>query len=159
MHHKLIAALGAATLAASGAAACSSHHATPAAQDTVRGSGIAVARTNDATVIVDGQQHKVDGQLACTTYETDNEVGIGIGTAPKDVLIAVTLGDKPTVKRVTLQSIIGDYNLFAVYPEHGDNTATATKNGKTYTITGKAWGVNNSGQELTVPFQVTVTCP
>ncbi|KQH80512.1 hypothetical protein AO501_07965 [Mycobacterium gordonae] len=125
----------------------------------MRGSGIAVARTNDATVIIDGQQHKVDGQLACTTYDDLNETVISIGTAPKDVLIAVTIGDKPTVKRVTLQNIIGDYNLFAVYPEHGDNTATATKNGKTYSLTGKAWGANNSGQELTVPFQVTVTCP
>lgn len=100
MHPQLIAALGAAALATSATAVCSSHHPTPATQDTVRDSGIAVARTNDATVIIDGQQHKVDGQLACTTYDDLNETVISIGTAPKDVLTAVTIGDKPTVKRV-----------------------------------------------------------
>lgn len=158
MHPRWIGVLGAIALSVSGAAGCASHHEIPPAPAT-SSSGIAIAPTNDATVIVDGEQRKVDGLLACTTYADRGETVIGIGTAPRDVLITVSPGDAPTVKRVALQNIIDDYNLFAVYPEHGDNTATATKNGKSYTVTGKAWGVNSSGQDTARPFAVTVTCP
>ena len=41
------------------------------------------------------------------------------------------------------------------------NTATATKNGNAYNITGAASGVSeaNPAEQITKPFDITVTCP
>ncbi|WP_423212800.1 lipoprotein LpqH [Mycobacterium talmoniae] len=37
--------------------------------------------------------------------------------------------------------------------------AKATKDGKDYTITGTAWGMDAANNEVTKPFEVEVTCP
>jgi lipoprotein LpqH len=39
------------------------------------------------------------------------------------------------------------------------NSATATKNGDAYKITGTASGVDGSGQQVSKDFTVDVTCP
>lgn len=73
----------------------------------------------------------------------------------RDVLITVTTGDNPTVKMVLLHDRSG-HSLFSVMPPHGDNNATATKKGASYTVTGKAW---NSDTSTTTPFRIDLTCP
>jgi lipoprotein LpqH len=40
-----------------------------------------------------------------------------------------------------------------------NNTATATKDGNSYKITGTATGVDASGQQVSKPFEIDATCP
>ncbi len=158
MQYQFVAALCGAALTATSLAGCSDHRETPVTRDTVSYDGGAITRTNDAKVIVDGQQHKVEGMLACTTFDEpdDRRTIVAIGHEPKTVQITLSNGDSPTVIRVVLRNLLG-YNIFAEPPRHGD--ASAAKAGKNYTITGTAWGRDTDGKEVTKPFEIQLTCP
>jgi lipoprotein LpqH len=138
----------------------STHSNTSEPTTTVHFKGGAIAQSNDARIVVDGQQHKVDGPLACSSLADDNEVVIAIGREPNAVKVTVSKGNSPRVIRVILQNVIG-YNLFAEPPQ--DGSATATKDGQRYIITGTAWGLDyrpgGSQSKETKPFEIEVACP
>lgn len=124
---------------------------------TVTYQGGAVAPTNDADVVVDGTAHKVDGQIGCAALD-GGETMIAIGTAPNAVTVSLTdNSDAPKVKTVILQNLV-DYPLLVVHPpEKGE--ASANKDGRRYTIGGMSWGLDTHHNDVSKPFQITLTCP
>lgn len=154
--HRMIAVLCSGVALTAAVASCSSeHHSQQVTRSSTSGTSMAAVPNNAATVIVDGAQDHIDGLLVCTSYADRGDTVINIGRVPHDVLITVTTGDNPTVKMVLLHDRLG-HSLFSVMPPHGDNTATATKKGASYTVTGKAW---NSDTSTTTPFRIDLTCP
>ncbi|WP_205875957.1 lipoprotein LpqH [Mycobacterium camsae] len=150
-------ALVAASLAAS-LAGCSRTTFSPTViTPTVTYQGRAIAPTNDADVVVDGEKHRVDGQIACTALD-GGETVIAIGTETRAVRISLTdHSDAPGVKMVILQNLVG-YNLFVMNPpEKGQ--ASATKDGRRYTVGGMSWGLDAHNDDVKKPFLITLTCP
>lgn len=126
-------------------------------QPTVTYQGEAVAPTNDANVVVDGQEHKVAGQIACTALDGGQTV-IAIGKDPNAVRISLTdHSDSPRVKMVVLQNLVG-YNLFVMDPpQRGE--ASASRDGRHYAIGGVSWGLDTHNDDVKKPFLITLTCP
>lgn len=157
MRHFVTVVCGMAAVSA-GLVGCSGGKGAPTANGgAVSYSGGAPAQTNDATVVVDGQPHKINGGTACTVYA--DETVIAVGREPNSVKLRLTNGDKPTAKSVILGNIVG-FNLFVDPPEHG--AAKVAKEGKKYTVTGTAWGVNtasSNADEVTKPFEVQLSYP
>ena len=110
-----------------------------------------------ATVSIDGQDQNVEGTVVCTAM--GDNVQIAIGNATQGIGAQVSEGDKPTVHQVGLGNVNGVALGFQEGAPGGE--ATATKDGNTYTITGKATGVDmaNPMQPMTKPFEIKVTCP
>jgi lipoprotein LpqH len=82
---------------------------------------------------------------------------IAIGDAGTGIAVLLSEGDSPTVTSVGLGNVNGV--TLAVGPGAGD--ATATKDGKNYTIKGNATGIDmaNPMTPVNKPFEITVTCP
>ncbi len=115
----------------------------------------------DATVTVDGKALELDSKtVACT--ETDGQVAIAVGAqdAKSGVGAILSTGDSPTVNSVALGSVNG-VSLAWVKGLPGTQP-TAKKDGKTYTITGEAQGVDISKPleaPVTKSFEIKATCP
>ncbi|MDP7704412.1 MULTISPECIES: lipoprotein LpqH [unclassified Mycobacterium] len=124
---------------------------------TITYQGGAMAETNDADVVVDGQQHKVDGKIACIAF-AGGETMISIGTEP--VAVKITLAnnrDAPRVRMVILQNLIG-YTLFVMDPpEKGE--ASVSRDGNRYIIGGMSWGLDSHNDDVKKPFRIQFTCP
>ena len=74
-------------------------------------------------------------------------VGVIVGLEPDaSVVRGVGLGDVNGVVLNFTEGVPGD-------------TATATKEGNTYTVTGVASGVDPAGKQVSKPFQIIATCP
>ena len=82
---------------------------------------------------------------------------IAIGAAGTGIAAVVGDGDSPNVTSVGLGNVNGV--TLAVGPGAGD--AKATKDGKTYKITGNATGIDmaNPMSPVNKPFEIEVTCP
>lgn len=153
-----VAALAGAAVLTASLAGCSHTSFFPSVnKPTVTYKGGAIAPTNDANVVLDGQEHKVDGQIACTALD-GGETVIAIGREPNAVKISLTdTSDAPRVKMVILQNLAG-YNLFVLDPpDRGE--AAASKDGRRYTIAGTSWGLDTHNDGVTKPFLITLTCP
>ena len=85
-------------------------------------------------------------------------IAIAIGQGTTAIAATVSTGDAPTVSTVGLGNVDGV--VLAVGAGAGD--ATATKDGKTYTIKGNATGLDMSNPMngmITKPFELVVVCP
>lgn len=109
-----------------------------------------------ATVIIDGQQQDIGGQVVCAT--TGDSLTIGIGEQGSGIAVVMS-ADASKVTSVGL----GDLNGVALAYQDGapGASATATKDGKNYTISGTAIGVNMADpmQPVNEPFEIKVSCP
>ncbi|WP_310778836.1 lipoprotein LpqH [Mycobacterium sp. Z3061] len=124
---------------------------------TVTYTGGAIAATNDAKVVVDGQEHRVDGQIACIALD-GGETMISIGKEPIAVKITLTVNrESPRVRMVILQNLVG-YTLFVMDPPQ-KGEASASKDGKRYTIGGTSWGLDTHNDDVKKPFRIQFTCP
>lgn len=162
-----VAVCGAAIVVA-GLAGCSSKKeetsastakSTPAATASVSASAGGVsasAGSGVAKVSIDGQPKDVEGSVVCSTMGGNFNIAIGNGTTGVAVVMAE---DASKVSSVGL----GNVNGVALGYQDGapGGSATATKDGKTYTINGTATGVDmaNPMQPMTKPFEISVTCP
>jgi len=120
------------------------------------GSVTATAGAGTATVSIDGQPKDIQGQIACTTVGDKVNIAIGQQTTGIGVMMA---SDASTVTSVGLGNVDG---VTLGYQDGAPGgSATATKDGRTYTITGTATGVDmaNPMQPMTKPFEIKVTCP
>ena len=168
MVRQVLAVVGSAAILATGLTGCSSDKksesaygstAAPSASATASASagGVsAAAGAGTATVTIDGQPKDIQGQVACVTSGGNVNIAIGQAAAGSAVVMAA---DASTVTSVGL----GNINGVALGFQDGapGGKASATKDGKTYKISGTASGVDmaNPMQPITKPFEIAVTCP
>lgn len=143
--------------AATTSAATTSAATTSAATTSAAASPSATAGAGSAKVTIDGQAQNVQGQVVCAT--TGGNLNIAIGEAMTGIA-AVLSADASTVQSVGLGNVNG-VTLGYTAGVPGGASATATKDGNTYKISGTATGVDmaNPLQPVTKPFEIEVTCP
>lgn len=168
MFREVLAVAGGAVILVTGLSGCSSDKksegassttAAPTASATASASagGVsAAAGAGTATVTIDGQPKDIQGQVVCAT--SGGNVNIAIGQAAAGIAV-IMAEDASTVTSVGLGNINGVALGFQDGAPGGN--ASATKDGKTYTINGTASGVDmaNPMQPITKPFEIAVTCP
>ena len=168
MIREVLAVAGSAAILVTGLSGCSSDKksegaSSPAATATLSatasasaGGVSAAAGSGTATVTIDGQPKNIQGQVVCAT--SGGNVNIAIGQAATGIAV-IMAEDASTVSSVGLGNINGVALGFQDGAPGGN--ASATKDGKTYTISGTASGVDmaNPMQPITKPFEIAVTCP
>lgn len=109
-----------------------------------------------ATVTVDGKPLNVQGQVVCAT--NDGKYSIAVGDMATGIIVGLE-PDASAVHGVGLGTVDGVVMSFTEGVP--GNTATATKDGNTYKITGTATGVSdaNPTEQISKPFEISVTCP
>lgn len=121
-----------------------------------QGTMTAQAGAGTATVTIDGQAKDIAGQVACTTAAGSLNIALGQqGTG-----IAVMMA--PDASKVTSVGLGNVDGVVMGYQEGAPGgSASATKDGQTYTVTGTATGVDmaNPMQPITKPFEIKVSCP
>ena len=159
----LIVAAGGTAIVLAGLTGCSSDKksetkvdattATPAATSPAIG---ATTGPGSVTVTIDGNPKDVAGQVACVT--SGGNVNIGVGDQTTGIAVVMS-EDASSVTSVALGNVDG-VALGYTQGMPGGN-ATASKDGKTYTVSGTATGVDmaNPMQPMTKPFEVVVSCP
>lgn len=170
MKRGLIVALSGAAVVVAGLTGCSSDKdkdkdkqaSTGSASATATASaespgGNSTAGAGTAKVTVDGKAQDVSGQIACTT--AGGNVVIAIGNAGGGLGATLTDADPPEVKAVGLGSVGGQALAYA--PGVPGAEAKATKDGKTYKISGTVMSVDMSNPTAPAnkPFDMEVTCP
>ncbi len=165
MIRALVVAAGSAAIVVAGVAGCSSEkkaetksESTASASSVQATSGTMTASTGAGTakVTIDGQPQDVAGQVACTNAGGSFSIAIGNPTGGIAVVMAE---DGSNVTSVGL----GNVNGVALGYQQGapGGSATATKDGKNYKISGTATGVDmaNPMAPTTKPFEIEVSCP
>ena len=175
MKRALIVAVGSAAIVVGGLAGCSSDKsasenassATETAKTAMSSATSAVTSATDAakgnpppgaaTVSIDGQDQNIQGTVVCTNM--GGNIQIAIGNATQGIGAQLSDADPPEVKQVGLGNVGGTALGYTSGMPGGE--ASATKDGNTYKISGKATGVDiaNPMQPLTKPFEIAVTCP
>ena len=120
------------------------------------GSVSASAGAGTATVSIEGQAKDVQGQVVCAT--AGGNFNIAIGGAATGIAVVMS-EDASKVTSVGLGNVDG---VALAFQEGAPGaSASATKDGKTYKISGTASGVDmtNPMQPITKPFEIAVTCP
>ncbi len=109
------------------------------------------------TVIIDGKNQNVTGQVVCTT--AGGNTTIAIGGAATGISAVLSTDNPPKVQSVGLGNVNGVTLAYAAAAP-GQGNASATKDGNTYKITGNATGVDmaNPTQPVKKPFEIDVTC-
>jgi lipoprotein LpqH len=108
------------------------------------------------SVNVDGKPVNVQGQVVCAT--NDGKYSIAVGDMATGIIVGLE-PDASVVHNVGLGTVDGVVMSFTEGVP--GNTATATKDGNAYQISGTASGVSeaNPAEQITKPFDITVTCP
>jgi ipoprotein LpqH len=104
---------------------------------------------------IDGKDHDFTRKVRCTTMGSTVQIDAG-DRSGATVGATVSAGDNPTVQTVSLGNVDGFDGGYAP----GTGTATATKGGNSYKITGTAVGVDKNNQmPVNKSFQIDLTCP
>jgi lipoprotein LpqH len=164
---EFLVAVGAATIVA-GVAGCSSDNKASGPSSSAASSSSAPSATSSSTpssvspaaapgetkVIIGGQPQNVSGPVVCSS--TAGKFSIAVG----DMLTGIIVGleqDGSAVHNAGLGTVDGVVLSFTEGVP--GNSATATKSGNFYKITGTASGVDNAGSQVSKEFEVDVTCP
>jgi lipoprotein LpqH len=112
--------------------------------------------SSPVSVTVDGNPANVQGQVVCAT--NDGKFSIAVGDMATGIIVGLE-PDASAVHNVGLGTVDGVVMSFTEGVP--GNTATATKEGNTYKISGVASGSSeaNPAEQITKPFEITVTCP
>jgi lipoprotein LpqH len=163
----LLIAMGAATIVA-GMAGCSSDNKASGPSSSAASSSGPASSSSSASalssaspaaagqpqVTIGGQPQSVSDPVVCSM--TNGKFSIAIG----DTLTGVIVGleqDGSAVHNAGLGTVNGIVMSFTEGAP--GKSATATKTGDAYKITGTASGVDASGQQVSKDFTVDVTCP
>jgi lipoprotein LpqH len=116
-----------------------------------------VATGSGPKLTIDGQDQNIEGNVTCAAM--GGNIQIALGNATGGLGAQISEGDAPVVHQVGLGNVGGVALGFQEGAPGG--TATATKEGNTYKISGTATGVDlaNPTQPVTKPFELEVTCP
>jgi lipoprotein LpqH len=150
----------AAAMVVAGAAGCSGGNkasgpsSSSATTSSVTASSSTPAAAGPAQVTIGGQPQNVSGPVVCST--TDGKFSIAVGDMVTGIIVGVE-PDASVVHNAGLGTVDGVVMSFTEGVP--GESATATKTGNTYKITGTASGVDNAGQQVHRPFEVNVTCP
>jgi ipoprotein LpqH len=155
MKREVMVTAGAAAILAVGLAGCSGN-----TSGSTPNGGVAPASASNAKVFIDGQDQHVKGQVTCVTTAGIVNIAIGGPSAGGGTGIGAVLTDAnpPVVKSVAL----GNVNGVTLGVGGTTGSAKATKDGKSYKITGTASGADLSNPmagPVTKPFEIDVTCP
>lgn len=166
MKQSLLVAIGGTAIVVAGLAGCSSGDKSSSgsssstksessSSSSVASSTAEAGGAGGTTVTIDGKPKDVGGTVVCASM--GGNVNVAIGEAMTGIAAVITEGDSPTVTSVALGNVDGV--TLAVGGGQGD--ATATKDGKSYKITGNAYGVDmaNPMQPAKKPFELDFTCP
>ena len=127
-----------------------------AAVSATSGTMTASAGSGTAKVSIDGQPKDITGQIACTTAM--GNLNIAIGDAATGIAVVMS----PDASKVSSVGL-GNVNGVVLGFQDGASgaSASATKDGNTYKVTGTASGVDmaNPMQPMTKPFEIEITCP
>ena len=171
MKRELLISIGAAAVVVAGVVGCSSKsesssETTKATQTTTAAAttsssaaaapDTATGEAGPATVTVDGQVQPVNGPVVCET--SDGKFSIAIGEPITGVIVGLET-DASVVHGVGLGTVNGVVLSFTEGVP--GNTATATKDGNSYNVSGTATGSTdaNPSQQVSKPFEIDVTCP
>lgn len=163
MIRAVVVAAGSAAIVVAGVAGCSSEkksetkaESSAASVEATHGDTTASAGAGTAKVTIDGQPKEIEGQVVCATTAGTFSIGVGAGTSGVAVVMPE---DASSVTSVSLGNIDGIALGYSQGVPGGE--AKATKDGKKYTITGTATGVDmaNPMQPMTKPFEIEVSCP
>jgi lipoprotein LpqH len=159
-----VVAVGGAAIVIAGLSGCSSDEkkseSPTTSAETTTGAGTASATAapseGGTKVSIDGQDQNVGGTVVCS--EMGGNMNIAIGDAATGIA-AVLSSDGSTVQSVGLGNVNGV--TLGYQSGTGQGEAKATKDGKSYTISGTATGVDmaNPMQPVNKPFEIAVTCP
>jgi lipoprotein LpqH len=162
----VLVAVGGAAIVIAGLSGCSSGDKSSPSSSASSSSESSSAASSSASassapsgsgtkVTIDGQDQNVAGTVVCAAVGGNQS--ISIGDAGTGIAVLMSEGDSPTVTSVGLGNVNGV--TLAVGPGAGD--ATATKDGKSYTIKGNATGIDmaNPMTPVNKPFEIAVTCP
>ncbi|MBY0441908.1 MAG: lipoprotein LpqH [Mycobacteriaceae bacterium] len=147
------ASMAIAAVALSGCSSNSSKKSAPSGSgETPSSEGTAHA----SKVVIDGKDQNIQGTTVCTTVA--GTVNIAIGAATTGIGAVLTDGNPPVVKSVGLGNVNGV--TLGYTAGVGQGNASVTKSGNTYTITGKATGVDmaNPMQPVTKSFEIEANC-
>jgi lipoprotein LpqH len=161
----LVVAVGGAAIVIAGLSGCSSDEkksespATTTAGATTGGgtaSGTAAPSGGGTKISIDGQDQNVSGTVVCSTM--GGNMNIAIGDAATGIA-AVVSEDASKVTSVGLGNVNGV--TLGYQDGTGQGEAKATKDGKAWTITGTATGIDmaNPMQPVNKPFEIKVECP
>ncbi len=166
MKQGLLVAVGGAAIVVAGLAGCSSgdksssgssssSSSSSSAGSSSAASSSATASGGGTTVTIDGKAKDVGGSVVCASM--GGNVNVAIGEATTGIAAVISDADPPTVTSVALGNVDGV--TLAVGGGQGD--ATATKDGKSYKISGNAYGIDmaNPMQPAKKPFELDFTCP
>ena len=160
MMRGLATVAGGTALLVVGLTGCSSGTKSPSAPSSVAtassGSVSASTGTGTAKVTIDGQVSDIKGQVVCATNGGNFTIAIGGAATGIAVIMAEDASDVTSVA-------LGNVNGVALAFQEGvpGAAASATKQGRTYRISGTASGVDmtNPLEPITKPFEIDVTCP
>ncbi|TPG28263.1 lipoprotein LpqH [Mycolicibacterium hodleri] len=165
MKQSLLVAVGSAAIVVAGLAGCSSGDKSSSGSSQSSSSSESSSSSSAASssaeasagtkVTIDGQSKDVGGSIVCSTM--GGNVNVAIGEAMTGIAAVISDGDSPTVTSVAL----GNVNGITLAVGGGQGDATATKDGKSYKITGNAVGIDmaNPMQPTKKPFELDFTCP
>ena len=164
MKRGFVVAIGGAAIVIAGLSGCSSDEkkseSPTTSAETTTGAGTASATAapsgSGTKVSIDGQDQNVGGTVVCS--EMGGNMNIAIGDAATGIA-AVLSSDGSAVQSVGLGNVNGV--TLGYQSGTGQGEAKATKDGKSYTISGTATGVDmaNPMQPVNKPFEIAVTCP
>ena len=160
MTRGLAVVAGGTALLVAGLTGCSSGAKSPSAPSSIAtassGSVSASTGTGSAKVTIDGQVSDIKGQVVCATNGGNFTIAIGAAATGIAVVMAEDASDVTSVA-------LGNVNGVALAFQEGvpGATASATKQGTAYRISGTASGVDmtNPLEPITKPFEIDVTCP
>lgn len=168
MMRGFVVGIGGAAVLVAGLVGCSSNKSEtsssssekPAAPSSVMsatsGSVTAAAGSGTAKITIDGKPKEMQGQVVCTTAAGNLSIAIG------DTATGIAVVMSPDASKVT-QVGLGNVDGVVLGFQDGapGGSASATKDGSTYKVTGTASGVDmaNPMQPMTKPFEIEVTCP
>jgi ipoprotein LpqH len=149
-------AVAAAAILAAGIAGCSDNKSTSSGSGSSGSSSATASSGGGPTVSIDGKNQNVTGSVVCTT--AGGNVNIAIGGAATGIAAVLSDASTPEVKSVGLGNVNGV--TLAYTAGTGQGSASATKSGNSYKITGTATGVDmaNPMQPVNKPFEINVTC-
>ena len=164
MKRGFVVAVGGAAIVIAGLSGCSSDEKksespTTSAETTTgaeTASATAAPSGGGTKVTIDGQDQNVAGTVVCS--EMGGNMNIAIGDAATGIA-AVLSSDGSTVQSVGLGNVNGV--TLGYQSGTGQGEAKATKDGKSYKISGTATGIDmaNPMQPVNKPFEIAVTCP
>ena len=120
------------------------------------GSMTASAGAGTAKITIDGKPKEMQGQVVCTNAGGNLNIAVGGATSGIAVIMAE---DASKVSSVALGNVDG---VVLGFQENAPGaSASATKDGSAYKISGTASGVDmaNPMQPITKPFEIEVSCP